>query len=269
MKFRPQQRWAGRSESVTDVYHHLVCRHQVEVEVWPARAQLNFQDERSVNPINTQIRFEAIVYNSRSHVSWEVRDLAGNPGAGSIDASGLYRAPPKGSLASGSTDVIVATSSEDPLRKAFAWVTLIGEGPWSVPAPSITIWPKRVTLYYPTGADNAYIDDSNKTRIFNATLCNSPTTQIEWLAYAYPTDPDVSTSWSSAGPNTWFRYPAVPTALPIPPVPPAPPLHPVTSVPPGLGDVTEVTIRVRLATQHSIFDEAKVIQLNYTWPGLH
>jgi hypothetical protein len=233
----PHQPWAGRVERVTDIYHHVVSRHQVEVEVWPARAELNFQDERWANPANTQIRFEAIVYNSRAHVLWEVRDLAGNPGLGSIDASGLYRAPLKGGSASGSTDVVVATSTEDPLRKAFAWVALIGKGPEPAPAPNITMWPKRAVLYYQMGSDNSFIDDSNKRRLFNATLRNSPATNIEWL---------VNNAVAQAGANPWFLYQA-----------------------PGSGLVQDVTIVARIQATPGINDDAKVTLLNYVWPGLH
>ena len=226
---------AQRIQRVTDVFHHIIRRHQVEVEVWPARAELNFHDEKWTNPINTQIRFEAKVFNSREHVSWEVRNIAGSVGTGMIDASGLYRAPSKGGLASGTTEIVVATSTEDPLRKAFAWVTLIGEGPEPAPAPSVTIWPKRVNLYYRTGAHNAYIDDSNKMRMFSATLRDTPNTQIEWLVDGVP----------EPGTNPRFLY---------------------NGLPAGGGQV--VTVLARIQGQPAIFDDAKVILLNYVWPGL-
>ena len=45
-----------------------------------------------------------------------------------FDPTGLYRAPDKGTLPTGTTDVVVATARADPLRKAFAWVTLVGLG---------------------------------------------------------------------------------------------------------------------------------------------
>ena len=81
---------------VTDVYHHIVCRHQVEIEVWPPRAEVHFRDDWTANVATTQVRFEAQVYNSTQGYVWDVRDINGGPGQGTIDASGLYRAPPKG-----------------------------------------------------------------------------------------------------------------------------------------------------------------------------
>ena len=88
-------RFAGRNESVTDVYHRVVCRHQVEIEVWPPRAEIHFVDDWTANPIDTQARFEATVYNSNQGYLWEVRALDGSPGQGTIDISGLYRAATK------------------------------------------------------------------------------------------------------------------------------------------------------------------------------
>lgn len=239
MKFRPHHRFEGFDAyggNVTDVFHHVICRHEVEVEIYPAQAELNFKDERSTNLINKQIRFDAIVYNSCNGVDWEVRDLAGSPGAGSIDASGLYQAPPKGSLTSGLTDVVVATSRENPLRKAFAWVTLIGQGPEAIVGPTIEIWPKRINLYYPQGADNDYIDDSNKMQLFRSILRHSSSSDIDWL---------VNGSVQQSGTEPTFLYQLL-----------------------GAGVTQEVTIRARINAQPSIYDDAKVIQLNYLWPGL-
>src|SRR5262249_45923701 len=113
-------------------------------------------------------------------------DLGGHLGAGSINASGLYQAPAKGALPSGFTEVVVATSVDDPLRKAYAWVTLVGLGPPPVPTPTIDIWPKATYLYYPqNGANNDHrndlIDDSNKMQIFRATVRDSPSLEVEWL----------------------------------------------------------------------------------------
>ncbi len=134
-------RFGGEHCGIIDVYHHMVCRHRVEIEVWPARAELDFQDEWTANPINTQFRFDTTVYNSEQGCLWEVRDPSGNPGLGTIDESGLYRAPPKGTLANGTTEIIVATAREDRLRKAYAWVTLVGVGPEPVTPPSLDIGP--------------------------------------------------------------------------------------------------------------------------------
>jgi hypothetical protein len=232
----PYQQYPRRGHRVVDIFHHVVCRHQVEVEVWPPQAEVYFQDEKWVDPINTQLRFEAAVFNSAAGVSWEVRDLAGNPGAGSIDASGLYQAPPKGSLPSGFTDIVVATATEDPLRKAFAWVTLLGEGPEPAPAPSIEIWPKRAYLYYPQGQHNSYIDDSNKMQLFRTTLRNSATSEVDWLVNGVVQGGIV---------EPWFLYKVS-----------------------GSGATQKVTIRARIKNQPTVYDEAKVIQINYFWPGL-
>lgn len=236
MRPAPCQGAVRRCDRVTDVIHHVICRHQVEVQVWPARAELNFKDEKWVNPINTQIRFEATVYNSTAGVTWEILDLAGDPGAGAIDASGRYQAPVKGSLPSGVTDIVVATAIEDPLRKAFAWVTLLGEGPEPMPQPSIEVWPRWATLYYPQGHHNAYIDDSNKMQLFRATLRHSATAEVEWL---------VDGALQGGLNEPWFLYQAS-----------------------GAGGTKQVTVRGRIKSQPAVHDEARVILLNYNWPGL-
>ena len=225
--------FAGRNERVTDVYHHIECRHRVEIEVWPPRVEIHFGDDWTANPIDTQTRLEALVFNSDQGHLWEVRHLDGSPGQGTIDASGLYRAPPKGALASGFTEVVVATSREDRLRKAYAWVTLVGVGPQPVTAPTLDIWPKRANLYYQQGANNNYMDASNKVRQFGVIVRNS-TGSIEWL---------VNNVSSGVGP--WFLYKS-----------------------PATGGTNAVTnIQARLQAQPSIFDEARVLLLNYTWPG--
>jgi hypothetical protein len=226
-------RFARRNESVTDIYHRVVCRHQVEIEVWPPRAEIHFVDDWTADPIDTQTRFEATVYNSNQGYLWEVHALDGSPGQGTIDISGLYRAPPKGTLSNGFTEIVVATAREDRLRKAYAWVTLVGFGPEPVTAPTVDIWPKRVNLYYRQGANNNYMDDSNKMRQFGAILHNG-TGSIEWLV----------DNVLQPGTSPWFLYQT-----------------------PNAGGTNTVTIRARLQAQPSIFDEAKVLQLNYSWPG--
>ncbi|MCP5072696.1 MAG: hypothetical protein GY947_05285 [Rhodobacteraceae bacterium] len=237
MKDRLHIQSAGHKGSVTDIYHHMVCRHRVEVEVWPARVELNFGDERWANPITSQMRFEATAYNTDRGVNWSVRDPAGNPGAGSIDQSGLYKAPPKGGLASGLTDIVVVSAKEDPLRKAFAWVTLLGSGPAPAPEPQVEVLPKVAHLYYPNGHHNAYIDDSNKMQIFRASIRDSAQTDLRWLVNGVP-DPAGTTA-------PWFQYKA-------------------TS-----GSPQMMTIRVEIKNlMPVVFDEAKIIQLNYDWPGL-
>jgi hypothetical protein len=227
-----------------DIVHHILCRHRVEIEVWPPRAEVFFQDERYANPINTQVRFEAILYNvTVGGVTWEVRDLQGNPGAGSIDASGLYQAPPKGSLPSGTTDVVVAIATEDPLRKAYAWVTLVGEGPAPKPQASITLTPRSATLYYPenrAGHDdrNQFIDVSNTMQMFRATLRDSATTEVEWLV-----DGGIKTN---PAPSSLFLYEA-PTSG-------------------SSGAVHFVTARIK--AEPGVAESAKVVLINYQWPKI-
>ena len=104
----------------------------------------------------------------------------GGPGAGSIDSTGLYTAPDFSAGLDGHTDVVVATLVEDPLRKAFAWVTLVGRGPWPVPVPTIQVTPKLANLYYPSGHDNEYIDPSNTWQLFRARIRDSDETQVDW-----------------------------------------------------------------------------------------
>jgi hypothetical protein len=222
-------------EPAVEIVHHLVSRHQVEVEIFPARATLYFQDERNIDPVDTLIRFEAVVYNSDSGVTWQALAPDGSPGAGSIDATGLYRAPNKNGLPSGTTDVVVATARADPLRKASAWVTVVGRGPAPAPIPRIEIWPKQRGLYYRAGADNAYIDDSNKMQLFQAFLSHSPGPQVAWLVDGVV----------QGGTDPWFLYRA-----------------------PANGAGALVTVTARIQALPAVQDEAKVIVRNYNWPGL-
>ena len=215
------------------------CCPQIEIEVSPAQAEVCFRDDRAVNPINTQVRFEAVVYNGRSAgVRWEVLAPSGLPGAGTIDATGLYLAPNKGALPSGSTDLVVATSIENPLRKAFAWVTLVGVGPAVQPAPQIFIRPKSAYLYYPqnaSGADrNEFIDISNTMQMFRATVKHSGAA-VEWLVNGGVV--------ANPAPSHLFRY-----------------------VVNGAGGTQTVVIGARLVGQPGVIDEAKVVQINYRWP---
>ncbi len=219
------------SRRITDVYHHVVCRHRIEVEVWPPRAEVHFQDDSMCNPALKQTRFEAVIINSEQGCLWEVRRLDGSPGLGSIDETGVYHAPAKGSLVSGATEVIVATAREDRLRKAFAWVTLVGVGPQAAVVPSINVFPKSVNLYYWSGAGNQYIDAANKQREFRAILYDG-TGAINWFVNGAP-----------VGSGDWFHYQA-----------------------PNTGSGAVVKVRAQLAGQPSVFDEATVLQLNYSWP---
>lgn len=221
-------------QTVTDVCHHLLCRHQVEIEVSPPQVELTFADERWSNPINSQCRFEAALYNSREGALWAVYDLDGSPGQGSIDGNGLYSAPDKGALPSGFTEVVVASAREDPLRRAHAFVTLLGVGPEPAAEPSVDVSPKRVNLYYPLGANNNYMDDCNKMRLFRAAVQDSANTATEWLVDGV----------LQAGTSPWFLYRLA-----------------------GAGGTKVVTIRARLQSAPAIFDDALVQQLNYFWPG--
>jgi hypothetical protein len=217
----------------------VTCCPQIEVEVWPAQAEVTFRDDRAVNPINTQVRFEAAVYNGCcAGVRWEVLAPSGLPGAGTIDVTGRYLAPAKGLLPSGTTDLVVATSIENPLRKAFAWVTLVGVGPAAVPEPLIAIRPKSVYLYYPqnaAGADrNEFIDASNTMQMFRASVRNT-SAPIEWLVNGAVT--------ANPGPADLFLYRVN-----------------------GSGVTSVVVVGARLSGQPGVIDEAKVVQINYRWP---
>jgi hypothetical protein len=217
-----------------DVHHHVVCRHQVEIEVWPPRAELQFRDDWTANPASAQVRFEAQVYNSSQGHTWETRDINGGPGQGTIDASGLYRSPPKGALVSGTTELVVATSREDPLRKAYAWVILVGLGPRPADAAEVAVFPRQANLYYRNGANNNLIDDCNKQRQFEAVVFNTGA-QVEWLVNG--------ALQGAVGP--WFLYQT-----------------------PANGASSVVTVRARLQGNPGVFADAKVSQLNYDWPGV-
>lgn len=224
------------------VIHHRVCQHQIEVEVSPAGAEVYFRDERYVDPVNTQVRFEAVVYNAPSaRVRWEVTDLAGNPAAGSIDQAGLYVAPPKGSLAHGTTELVIATAVDDPFRRAVARVTLIGNGPEVQPEPRIEIVPKVTHVYYDdnlTAADhNEFMEKSSKARLFWARIWHSPSRQVVWR-FDGATPPDATA-------DPWYTYQA-----------------------PSTGSDRTVKATVSLATDPSVTDSGTLFLVNYRWPGI-
>ena len=217
----------------------VTCCPRIEVEIWPAQAEVHFRDDRGVNPVNTQVRFEAAVYNGRSAaVRWEVLSPAGLPGAGTIDETGRYLAPPKGALVSGVTDVVVATPVENPLRRAYAWITLVGVGPAAPPEPRIAILPKTAFLYYPanaSGADrNEFIDISHTMQMFRATVRNA-NAAVEWLVNGVVR--------ANPAPADQFFYQVT-----------------------GSGTTSTVVVAARLAGQPGVIDEAKVVQINYRWP---
>jgi hypothetical protein len=215
------------------VHHHVECRHGVEIDVWPAEAVVYFLDERDVDPINTQARFDVTLYNtSTSRAVWSVQNLTGGLGAGSIDSTGLYAAPNKGMLPSGHSEVIVATALDDPTRRAYAIVTLVGEGPRpSLPA-TIEVLPRRATLYNADSFDNDFIDHSNNQQLFRSTIQHSAS-PTEWLV-----DGTVQ-----AGTSPWFIYRLT-----------------------GSGPEKTVRITARLQADHAVSAEAIVTVLNYDWP---
>lgn len=226
------------------VIHRRVCQHQIEVEVSPASAEVYFRDERYVDPVNTQVRFEAVVYNAPSaRVRWEVTDLAGHPGAGSIDPAGLYVAPPKGSLAHGTTDLVIATAVDDPFRRAVARVTLIGNGPETRPQPRIEIVPKVAHVYYDknhTGDDhNEFMENSSKVRQFWARIKHSASRRVRWT-FDGATPPDATD-------DPWYTYQA-------------------QAQPSGSDAIVEA--RVTLVDNPSVTDWGTLFLVNYRWPGI-
>lgn len=223
------------------VVHNIVCQHQIEIAVWPSEAEVYFRDERYTDPINTQVRFDAVVYNApTSNVQWVVRNMIGGTGAGSIDPTGLYTAPPKGYLPSALTDIIIATATDDPLRKAFAKVTLIGVGPEPVPEPKIEVFPQQIYLYYPSGHHNNHIDPSNTMQMFHTIIRNSASNVVNWYR-------DTGSGYFPVGgSNPWHLYKVSGTG----------------------GNGTEVKIKAELQGSPGVKDEARVIQINYSWPGI-
>jgi hypothetical protein len=227
------------------VVHQAVWRHRVEVTISPPRAELYFRDERWIDPINAQLRFEATVFNSDRGVTWDVVSPSAGPGAGTIDATGLYQAPDKGSLASGTTDIVVATARADPLRKAYAWVTLVGLGPLPAPAPELEIWPKLVTLFYWTGDDNQYIDASNKLQVFRAFPRNAVKPAVTWSVSG-----GLGTVIPDASDTSWCTY-----------------LAPNAGASPNAGSAPVATITAKLTADPSVSDDARVVLRNYAWPN--
>lgn len=219
--------------------HRIVCQHQIEIEVWPASAEVYLQDERFTDPVNTQVRFEAAVFNApNAEVRWEVLALDGGPGRGSVDATGLYAAPAKGGLDNGLTETVVATAIADPMRRAFAYVTLVGRGPEPPPRPELLILPQRVNLYYrqdTAGAKNEWMDDSNKRQVFRAVVKDSDSA-LKWYV-----------NGGLQAEQSWLFY-----------------YEPASN----FGSATPVTIRAELASDATVQAEAKVVLVNYEWPGI-
>jgi hypothetical protein len=132
----------------------------------------------------------------------------------------------------------VATARADPLRKAFAWVTLVGLGPLPAPAPRIEIWHKRITLYYRTNDDNAYMDDSNKMWVFRAFPRHAVNPTVHWTT-------SVGSVVAVLGDSHFGVYTA-----------------------PISGTTTVATVTASLAANPAVTDDAEVLLLNYVWPGL-
>ncbi|MBW7898038.1 hypothetical protein B188_08100 [Candidatus Brocadiaceae bacterium B188] len=241
-----------RIPCIPTVKHHIICQHQVEIEVFPATAEVYFQDERYEDPIDTQVRFSAMVYNAPTEkVKWHVVDLTGGTGAGTIDSAGLYTAPLKGGHPFTLTDIVVATSVDNPMRMAYARVAVIGRGPEPLPVKKLEIFPKTAFIYYPDphtkdGPDNKYIDKSNTMQMFRTLIKGTDSTHVNWAiqdnADSIPAPPPVPVAgWD----KNWYLYKL-------------------------MGSGTQRTIRIiaSLASDAAIMDEAIVIQLNYLWPGI-
>ena len=234
--YTKQPYYHGHSSCHPVVHHHVVCRHQIEIEVTPENTDVYFADERYVDPINTQVRFDATVYNAPNNsVIWQVTNITGGPGAGSIDPTGLYTAPPKGSITNGHTDIVTVIAKADPTRRAYAKVTLVGFGPEPAPIPRLEIFPKVVYLYYGSYHDNSYIDTSNKMQQFTSIIKNTPYSSITWTRLLH----------RPSRPMRWMYH-----------------------APDSGSDATVVMIQAALTTDSSVKDEAKIILLNYDWPGI-
>jgi hypothetical protein len=215
---------------------HTVCQHRVEVMVTPASAEVCFQDERFAHPYNTMVQFHAFVYNAPSNrVTWEVRNLAGGPGAGTVDAGGLYVAPLKAFHPFSLTDVVVATSVDDTFRRAFAHVAVIGKGPEPKPVPRIEVFPHRAHLFHPQGAENAHIDVSNTMQLFRVVARDADPGLVQWSVDAGPV--------LATGPEFLWQAP-------------------------NTGGVQTVKVNARIPGAPPVSDHATVTVLNYDWPGI-
>ncbi len=224
------------------IVHHLVCQHRVEVEVWPALAEVYFQNERYVDPVNTKVQFDAAVYNGPTNlVTWRVNDPKGAPGLGTIDDYGLYVAPKfNPAWPYGITEIITATAVDDPSRQAYARVALMGRGPEPKPDPKIEIFPKKAYLYYdPATGNNDFIDVSNTRQFFRANLYCSPPAEVDWFVGEEP-------GWDYKKTGWWYLFD-----------------------PDGQGvDFQTAKVTARLKDKPQIRDEAIVVMLNYAWPGI-
>jgi hypothetical protein len=215
---------------------HIICQHQVEVEVSPASAIVCFKDERNSNPLDTMVQFHAFVYNAPSNrVTWRVSDANGGPGQGTIDAGGLYVAPLKGGHPYSMTEVVQATSVDDPFRRAFARVVVEGLGPAPKPVPLIDVVPHRVCLYHPQGARNSFIDTSNTMQLFRALVRDADAAQVQWTVDGGAV--------IATGPEFLYKLS-------------------------GSGPVQTVKVSARIPGSPLVAASASVSVLNYDWPGI-
>jgi hypothetical protein len=225
-------------------FHRLECRHRIEVEVYPNTGQVYFADERSVDSACTQFRFQATVFNSKTaEVHWSVESINGGPGAGTIDARGLYLAPKKNGHSFPFTEIIVARSAEDPDRKAMATITVAGKGPLDPPPAVIRLSPRRCTIYREGVApqnrcNNEYIDKGNYCRTFCARLFNRASA-IRWRV------DNVIQVLPSYGDTTIFTYYANSSTT-----------------------VGTHRVRAELIDDTNVYDEAEVVVTDYGWGGL-
>ncbi len=222
--------------------HRVECVHQPEIEIWPAWAEAYFADERYSDPASSQVRFDAIVYNTPSRaVLWGVQAIDGGNGVGTIDKTGLYTAPKKGWLASGTTEIIVATAADDVLRKAFARVTLVGRGPETASEPRIEIVPKHVCLYFQNDPGNDYIDWSNRCQLFKVEFHGTPKARLLWTISGNPIPIETLDPWLLYDAPVW----------------------------PGAGVYrTNLPITASLKDDPQVFDTATVLVVKYVWPPL-
>jgi hypothetical protein len=221
-----------------------VCRHQIAIEIWPQRGTVYFNDEAFTGTVDRYKQFEAVLYNAPTRaLKWEVLALDGGPGRGSIDGQGLYTAPSKGFLVSGHTELIAVSSVDDPVCRAYALVTIIGNGPQCPPAPEILISPHGGTLYYFTDSvsdsfHNSYIDYAKKSRVFRAQVWNAEPDDVVWLVdNAVP-------PYNHTGPHFWYRG--------------------VTN-----GSNDTVVIKAYLSGNPAVADTVMMRLLNYRWPPLN
>jgi hypothetical protein len=238
---------------IRPVFHHRIeCTHQVEIELWPAVAEAYFLDERYSDPAAAQIRFDAVVYNSPSRgVRWEVQTLSGGPGLGTIDTSGLYTAPKWKADLGGTTEIVVATAADDPLRKAFARVTLLGRGPEAAPDPRLELFPRHCCLYVQeTNGDgddcNGYIDASNKRQLFRVEIFKAPAPSDSVLVWKVTLG--ASTTQVASGVD-WYLYRA-PNAISAP-------------------TLATVTVELQRVSNHAVIasDAATVLLVDYRGPN--